>query len=68
MFVCVNKDRFNRYCMQQSRGTQRQFSENICSEDDLRSRSFGKKCEFRIRCVEKQFGGEKNENNWKTIS
>ena len=23
------------------RGTQRQFSENICSEDDLRSRSFG---------------------------
>ena len=24
------------------RGTQRQFSENICSEDDLRSRIFGK--------------------------
>ena len=24
-----------------SRGTQRQFSENICSEDDLRSRVFG---------------------------
>ena len=24
-----------------SRGTQRQFSENICSEDDLRSRIFG---------------------------
>ena len=23
------------------RGTQRQFSENICSEDDLRSRTFG---------------------------
>ena len=23
------------------RGTQRQFSENICSEDDLRSRNFG---------------------------
>ena len=23
------------------RGTQRQFSENICSEDDLRSRVFG---------------------------
>ena len=23
------------------RGTQRQFSENICSEDDLRSRIFG---------------------------
>ena len=23
------------------KGTQRQFSENICSEDDLRSRSFG---------------------------
>ena len=25
-----------------NRGTQRQFSENICSEDDLRSRIFGK--------------------------
>ena len=25
----------------QIRGTQRQFSENICSEDDLRSRIFG---------------------------
>ena len=24
-----------------SRGTQRQFSENICLEDDLRSRIFG---------------------------
>ena len=24
------------------RGTQRQFSENICSEEDLRSRIFGK--------------------------
>ena len=24
-----------------ARGTQRQFSENICSEDDLRSRIFG---------------------------
>ena len=24
-----------------NRGTQRQFSENICSEDDLRSRIFG---------------------------
>ena len=24
-----------------TRGTQRQFSENICSEDDLRSRIFG---------------------------
>ena len=26
---------------EQFRGTQRQFSENICSEDDLRSRIFG---------------------------
>ena len=25
----------------QVRGTQRQFSENICSEDDLKSRIFG---------------------------
>ena len=33
------------YCSLQCltvRGTQRQFSENICSEDDLRSRIFGK--------------------------
>ena len=27
--------------MTQIGGTQRQFSENICSEDDLRSRIFG---------------------------
>ena len=27
--------------LESSRGTQRQFSENICSEDDLRSRIFG---------------------------
>ena len=27
--------------MRKSRGTQRQFSENICSEDDLTSRIFG---------------------------
>ena len=36
-----------RYCktqcfpLQRVRGTQRQFSENICSEDDFRSRIFG---------------------------
>ena len=24
-----------------NRGTQREFSENMCSEDDLRSRNFG---------------------------
>ena len=28
--------------LQTNRGTQRQFSENICSEDDLRSRIFGR--------------------------
>ena len=27
--------------LQIDRGTQRQFSENMCSEDDLRSRIFG---------------------------
>ena len=27
--------------LQNARGTQLQFSENICSEDDLRSRIFG---------------------------
>ena len=30
-----------RFCFDKLRGTQRQFSENICSEDDLRSRIFG---------------------------
>ena len=30
------------------RGTQRQFSENICSEDDLRSRIFGT---FVLKCL-----------------
>ena len=30
------------------RGTQRQFSENICSEDDLRSRIFGT---FVVKCL-----------------
>ena len=32
MYVCVRGGHI--------RGTQRQFSENICSEDDLRSRIF----------------------------
>ena len=31
-----------------NRGTQRQFSENICSEDDLRSRIFGT---FFVSCL-----------------
>ena len=30
------------FATQNKRGTQRQFSENICSEDDLRSRIFGR--------------------------
>ena len=29
------------HCWSQNRGIQRQFSENICSEDDLRSRICG---------------------------
>ena len=32
------KEKTSLHCL---RGTQRQFSENICSEDDLRSRIFG---------------------------
>ena len=34
---------YAKFCVpiKHSRGTQRQFSENICSEDDLRSRIFG---------------------------
>ena len=31
----------NKIRQHSDRGTQRQFSENICSEDDLRSRIFG---------------------------
>ena len=33
------------------RGTQRQFSENICSEDDLRSRIFGTLFCCKISCL-----------------
>ena len=33
------------------RGTQRQFSENICSEDDLRSRIFGTFVENFVACL-----------------
>ena len=41
VIVHESKD-FNRFdCVSESRGTQRQFLENICSEDDLRSRIFG---------------------------
>ena len=32
---------FKAWQQQDTRGTQRQFSENICSEDDLRSKIFG---------------------------
>ena len=35
------KSAFCYTCIPAGRGTQRQFSENICSEDDLRSRIFG---------------------------
>ena len=34
-----------------SRGTQRQVSENICSEDDLRSRVFGTFFEKFLACL-----------------
>ena len=40
----LNNNRCSDHCMfsvPKYRGTQRQFSENICSEDDLRSRIFG---------------------------
>ena len=33
------------------RGTQRQFSENICSKDDLRSRILGTFVVSRISCL-----------------
>ena len=38
--VAGSRTRFICTC-KKLRGTQRQFSENICSEDDLRSRIFG---------------------------
>ena len=47
LFVCLfcSKMRAYKYFFntfaQLFRGTQRQFSENICSEDNLRSRIFG---------------------------
>ena len=34
-------ERWKNKPKQNVRGTQRQFSENICSEDDLKSRIFG---------------------------
>ena len=37
---CAKISTFNGYDIY-FRGNQRQFSENICSEDDLRSRIFG---------------------------
>ena len=37
----VKKDLSNLHSLHLHRGTHRQFSENICSEDDLRSRIFG---------------------------
>ena len=38
--INTNRSR-NEVTRRQDRGTQQQFSENICSEDDLRSRIFG---------------------------
>ena len=37
----IQKENKRTFRTQINRGTQRQFSENICSEDDLRSRIFG---------------------------
>ena len=38
-------------CKSTNRGTQRQFSENICSEDDLRSRILGTFVEIFLACL-----------------
>ena len=43
-----------KYCKTRqlrSRGTQREFWENICSEDDLRSRIFGTFCVKFLACL-----------------
>ena len=39
--VALKLNRFVNVTSSFNRGTQRQSSENICSEDDLRSRIFG---------------------------
>ena len=39
--LIVSHSSFRDWRVHIIRGTQRQFSENICSEDDLRSRIFG---------------------------
>ena len=39
--ACLNFQRSLVGSLSMFRGTQRQFSENICSDDDLRSRIFG---------------------------
>ena len=41
----------NHWGIKRIRGTQRQFSENICSEDDLRSRIFGTSVVKFLACL-----------------
>ena len=40
-YAPLNNNSLLKRILASNRGTQRQFSENICSEDDLRSRIFG---------------------------
>ena len=52
--MAVQKLTNNRICNQKNRSTKRQFSENICSDDDLRSRIFGTfvvKFNFLLVCL-----------------
>jgi len=48
MFLRRNRCSVNTY---RSRGTQRQFSENICAGDDLRSRIFGTSVVKFLACL-----------------
>ena len=51
VIVHESKD-FNRFdCVSESRDTQRQFLENICSEDDLRSRTTLRNIFCKISCL-----------------
>ena len=48
----TNKPETENLTRKKHRDTQRQFSENICSDDDLRSRIFGKFLEyFLLACL-----------------
>ena len=58
-----NSKTFFKYRVPVIRGTQRQFSKNICSEDDLRSRIFQNIC-CKISCLPTSPGIFKHLKKW----